>query len=125
MKPIVTMAAAALALALAPAAVAQGPSDDDEPVPAATVTPGCERGPGTDADYAYCLDPCIRGGDDADYAYCVEAESGGTVPRPRRRAAVQPFAVQTLPMTGGEPWLIAACGAGFLLAGSGLRLRAR
>ena len=140
---IIHLTSALLALALAPAAFAQQEpveAIDDEPVAEATATPepepgpeeGCEeRGPGTDGDYAYCPDPCVNDEEltDADYVYCVQANSGGgPPPAPKRRtpaAAVQPLAAQTLPMTGGEPWLIAACGAGFMLAGSGLRLRAR
>ena len=124
----VLVVAGALALGLAPAGFAQEP--DDEPVPEATATPeGCEkRGPGTDGDYAYCPGVCADDEEttDADYVYCVVANSGGAPPRPKRRtAAAQPLAAQALPMTGGEPWLVAACGAGFLMAGTGLRLRAR
>ena len=145
------IAFAALLPAFAPAAFAQDPVDpfDDPstPEPAATATPGapapdppepdtpeaeaedCDRVEGTD----YCLDPCRFQGDDADYAYgtdCLyDAAGGGEPPPPRRKrraaAAVQPLPAGQLPMTGGEPWLIAACGAGFLMAGSGLRLRAR
>jgi hypothetical protein len=132
----------------APAALAQDavdPFDDPaEPEVTATATPeeptpdapepdgpGCERvGTGPDS---YCLDLCDFQGDDADYTYygpeCVEANAGGGGPPPERRerpaSAVRPLAAQQLPLTGGEPWLIAACGAGFVMAGSGLRLRAR
>ena len=131
------LALTATLLALAPAAVlAQEPEEelDDEPVPAATAPPpGCERGMGTDADYAYCPDICEIDGADGDYAYadCEYANAGAPERGPKRRAAgpaaaVQPLAAtqQPLPMTGQETWLIAGFGAGFLLAGAGLRLRA-
>lgn len=130
---LATLAAVA---ALAPAAaLAQDPEDGpgDEPDTEAVAPPGCERGPGTDADYAYCPDDvCEEANDDADYVYdvyCLASPGSGPVPKrrpqPRPAAAVQPLAAQTLPMTGGEPWLVAAAGLSFLLAGSGLRLRYR
>ena len=130
------LVAVALMLALAPAAVAQDEDDDgplvDEPV--ATVTPvpdPCDRPPGSDGDYAYCDDPCERpAGTDGDYAYCPSSPP----PRPRplfasgpgvkKKAAAQPLAAGTLPVTGSEPLLIALVGLGFLLAGAGLRLSA-
>ena len=148
MRRALTLAVALLALA-APGALAQDPFDDpvepeptavpeatatpEEPEPETTPTPdGCgDRGPGTDGDYAYCPGICADDeSTDADYVYCVEADGGGgPSPAPKRRSrrasAVQPLPAQQLPLTGGEPWLIAACGAGFLLAGTGLRLRAR
>lgn len=114
-------------------------------VPDATPTPGCERGAGTDADYADCREPVCRpagtdadhdyvncceevDGTDADYAYaCLESRGvPGSGPAPRRAApasAVRQLAAQTLPMTGGEPLALAAAGLGLLLAGAGLRLR--
>jgi hypothetical protein len=152
-----------LMLAMAPAALAQDPDDDapeaDEPEATATATPtptpvptavpGCERGSGTDADYAYCPDPrCRPRGTDGDYAYdrccredgdeaytdadyvyyCIQANTGGRFPPRKKRAAppksaVQPFAAKQLPLTGTEPLVIALMGFGFLLCGVGLELR--
>lgn len=107
-------------------------SEEAEPEPEATASPCRDRGQGTDGDYAYCPGICADDDEstDADYVYCVQADSGGGPPTPKRKrsspaAAVQPLPAQHLPLTGGEPWLIAACGAGFLMAGTGLRLRAR
>ena len=115
---------AAVLLAAAGPAGARA-QEDDAPLP-----PGCERGPGTDADYAYCPDLCPEDSDDADYAYggCPRNAlpgGGGGAPSKKRgpAAAVRPLAVQALPMTGGDPLGIAAAGAGFLLLGGGLRLR--
>jgi len=134
-----------LLLALAPAVAAQEePATAPEPEP--TPATGCERGPGTDADYADCPDTrrCDEGGTDADYVYgccgdldgtdadyvyaCRASGGGGgptsSRPPPRPRAAVQALGnVRTLPLTGSEPLLIALAGGGFLLAGAGLRLR--
>lgn len=123
-----------LVLALAPVAIAQE-DEDVEPEPTTTVVPvdGCDRGPGTDADYAYCGDPSCEDADqvygagaDADYVYgCPTSDGvplpstpgGGAIPRAR------PIAAATLPLTGGEAPLLALLGAGFLLVGTGLRLR--
>lgn len=123
------MIAVLLGLALAPPESAQA---QDAPDPATTPTPGCERGPGTDADYAYCPDrDCLEEGTDADYVYTVcRATAGEPPPRPRskRKAVAQPLAVQplparSLPVTGGGPGPVGLIGLGLLLAGAGLRLR--
>ena len=134
-----------LVLALAPAATAQ--DDDAEPAPTPAPVTGCERGPGTDADYADC-EPDRRcdeastdadyvygccddlDGTDADYVYACEVQGSPTAddpsPRPPPRPAVQALGAQpTLPMTGNEPLGVALAGAGMLLAGAGLRLRTR
>ncbi len=136
-----------LALALAPAAFAQ--EEEDEPTPTPTPVAGCERGPGTDADYADCEPPdarCDEEGTDADYVYgcCRDVDgtdadyvyacpqfsnaptAGPPPPSPPPPAAVQALGAQpALPMTGSEPLLLALSGLGFLLAGAGLRLRTR
>ena len=152
MRRTIALVVALLALT-APVALAQDPFDDPmepepttapdvtatpdeadpDPEPEATATPeGCDdRGAGTDGDYAYCPGICADDeSTDADYVYCVQADSGGGPPVPKRKrtspaSAIQPLPAQQLPLTGSEPWLIAACGAGFLMAGAGLRLRAR
>ncbi len=135
----------AMTLALAAPAAAQEEADptptpspelvapDEIPGPQETPPPGCERGEGTDADYAYCPDDvCEEDSDDADYTYGCEEAAGGAPgsapaapPAPRPASAVRPLAAQTLPVTGGEPAIIGAVGIAFLLAGAGLRLRVR
>jgi hypothetical protein len=119
MRLLLAVLAAALALGAAPAL-----AQDEEPTPAPT--PGCERGPGTDADYADCpTEPCAVEGPDADYAYCAEAiPARGIVPKSAPRAPeVAPVAFPAqLPRTGGEPLPLALIGLAFLMCGAGLRL---
>ena len=89
----------------------------------------CERG-GADAEYGYC-EPCPDGADKeyagADETYaCYPSSAGG--PGPRRRPAGEARALPaatTLPLTGGEPLVLALLGIGLVSAGAGARLLLR
>ena len=123
---------ALVVLALVPA-VAFAQEESPTPEPSPTVAPeapddACQRG-GADADYVYCDqdDSCVEGAD-SDYVYDVECfpsagegddESGGGGPPPAPRA----LPAAQLPLTGGEPLVIALLGAAFVLLGAGLRPR--
>jgi hypothetical protein len=114
-----------LALVIAALAASAAPAVAQEPTP--TPPPGCDRGPGTDADYAYCPDPCLAEGTDADYAYCADAiPARGVLPKSAPTAPVQPvaFAAQ-LPRTGPDALPLALVGLAFLMCGAGLRLLLR
>jgi hypothetical protein len=145
-RPTVLLAALLLALLAAPAAtLAQDPAST--PSPEATVapddpdddvlapdeippesTPEPDRpcgGPEVDGDYAPCT-PCPESGADADYQYCLPLEAGRGEGTPEPAAvAARPLATRQLPLTGGDPLVVALLGAGLLLAGTGLRLRLR
>jgi hypothetical protein len=110
---------AALALGAAPAW-----AQDEPPTTVPVPTPvGCDRGPGTDADYADCQNPCQVEGTDGDYAYCM-AESGPGVTAPVPKGPeVRPIAFTQLPLTGDEPLLVALMGLALVMCGAGLRLR--
>lgn len=103
-------------------------------------TPGCEEADGTDTDYTYCGCSADSVGTEGDYVYCAAAVPGGGEPRSRarRRRTSGPrsrsredavSAVRTLPaslpLTGGSPLVIALIGVGFVLIGTGGRLRLR
>lgn len=86
----------------------------------------CARG-GADADYAYCeQEECVEGADE-DYVYdvaCFPGAAGGD-PRPGggEGPAARALPAAQLPLTGGEPLVIALFGAAFVLLGAGLRPR--
>jgi hypothetical protein len=133
MRRLLLVLLALLALAAAPAAYAQEPTptpteeaddgilDDDEIPPESTPAPEAPCGDGADADYQYC-NPCSADSPDADYNYCLENAGGAPPPTPKRApAATQPLQAAQLPLTGGNPALVALFGAGLLLTGLGLR----
>lgn len=133
MRRLLLLASALLALSAAPAfaqdATPTATPDDSvlrqdqvPPVstPEAPTTPCPE---GADADYSYC-NPCQSPGADGDYAYCAESGAGGEpppVPKGMPTAAVRRIAAHQLPLTGGDPLLLALFGTGLLLTGLGLR----
>ncbi len=128
-----------LALALfAPPAFAQSddivvpdttPAAEETPTPDETAAPDDTAPPDdsiTDGDYVnYCTAPV---GTDGDYVYCAAAR-GVRRSRPRakrdRRVAVTQALPDTLPLTGGSPFVVALIGLGFVLTGAGGRLRTR
>jgi hypothetical protein len=135
MRRLLLLTCARLALSAAPA-FAQDPTptptatpddsvlqqDQVPPVstPEAPATPCPE---GADGDYSYC-NPCHSAGADGDYAYCAASGEGAQpppAPTSVPTAAVQPIAAHQLPLTGGDPLLVALFGAGLLLTGLGLR----
>src|SRR5690349_8533977 len=139
MRRLLLLACALLALSAAPAfaqdatppptATPTATPDDsvlrqDEVPPVSTPdTPDSPCPEGADADYNYC-NPCQTpgAGADGDYSYCPEAAGGaGRPPVGTPAAAVVPIAAHQLPLTGGDPLLVALFGTGLLLTGLGLR----
>src|SRR5438046_740429 len=122
MRLILACAAVLLALTAAAPAFAQDATPTATPDP----TDVCDRG-GADAQYADCGTPCSADGADADYTYacacrltgadadytyaCPEATGGAgqPPPAPTPKRAILPSAarLQTLPLTGGQPQVIA------------------
>jgi hypothetical protein len=121
-----------LAAAMAPAALAQDPDEPVDDVPTVEPDDGILDPEEIPPESTPFPEPCAPGapapeGTDADYYYyCDAAPTAGRPPESPRResptAQVQPLAAQQLPLTGSEPLLMALFGAGFLLAGAGLRL---
>ena len=133
MRRLLLLASALLALSATPAfaqdATPTATPDDsvlrqDQVPPVSTPeAPAAPCPEGADADYSYC-NPCQSSGADGDYAYCAENGAGGQpppVPEARPVAAVQPIAAHQLPLTGGDPLLVALFGTGLLMTGLGLR----
>lgn len=151
MRLLILLCAAVLCLGAAPA-LAQEPAPtpdpdateqldpeetavpDDEIVDGedAYTAPGCEGADGTDGDYTYC--GCRDTvGMEGDYLYCAASPTSATAPavekRTERRRS-EPAAVNasqalpaSLPLTGGNPSVVALIGLGFVLVGLGGRLR--
>lgn len=144
---LVLLVALLLALFAAPAFAQDDPDDpvsnddpdveqvdpDDEDVipddPEDDYTDGCDYTSG-EGDYQYC--GCSFGGTEGDYTYCEDAAGNGGPPPidkdgggPGIAPVVQTLSATELPLTGGDPGLVALAGAGLLLAGAGGRRLSR
>ena len=145
MRRLFAVVIALLALGAAPA-LAQDATPTSTPTPAATDapddgvlepdeippedTPQPEAPPcGENTPDAVYGCTCSSDSPDADYQYCEEgAGSSGpppapapNVPAPAAATQTRPVSLKQLPLTGGDPALVALFGLGLLMTGLGLR----